>query len=294
MKLVILLILLIFIILLINNYKNSKIENFNNNKNKKIALCFLIYDKINQEELWYNWLKNVDHNKYNIYIHYKENKPLNYFEKYKVKNTIKTDWCDSSLVDAQNILLKEAFKDEQHQHFIFISNSCIPVKSFDYIYSYLDKNKSYLNLANPHVKKNNLNIKIYKASQWCILNKKHVSQILDNTTKLKEIYKLLKNQRVRGCPDEHSYISLLYDLNKNLDSEIIKTPNLSANSITYTGWSDMSNYKNFKESKKKGQPNNYSYICEDELKYLVNSKSLFARKFEENCKGLENLLELIK
>ena len=40
--------------------------------NKKIALCFLIYDKINHEKLWYEWLKNVDKNKYNIYIHYKD------------------------------------------------------------------------------------------------------------------------------------------------------------------------------------------------------------------------------
>jgi len=38
---------------------------------KKIALCFLIYDKINNEELWWDFIKNIDKNKYNIYIHFK-------------------------------------------------------------------------------------------------------------------------------------------------------------------------------------------------------------------------------
>ena len=55
-----------------------------NKKNKKIALCFLIYEEIYHEDLWYNFLKNVDKKKYNIYIHYKTNKPLKYFEKYKL------------------------------------------------------------------------------------------------------------------------------------------------------------------------------------------------------------------
>ena len=30
-----------------------------------------------------------------------------------------------------------------------------------------------------------------------------------------------------------------------------------------------------------------------ELEYLVKSKSLFGRKFEENCGGLDNLLKMI-
>ena len=54
---------------------------------KKVAFCFLIYDVINHEELWNIFFKNVDTNKYTIYIHYKFNKPLKYFEKYKQLQT---------------------------------------------------------------------------------------------------------------------------------------------------------------------------------------------------------------
>ena len=121
-----------------NCYSDNTISHFTN-ITKKIAFLFLIYDIINQEELWYNFLKNIDKNKYNIYIHYKENDTkLKYFEDYKLKNCINTKWGDKSLVIAQNILLKEALKDPSNQSFIFLSNSCIPLKSFDYIYNNID------------------------------------------------------------------------------------------------------------------------------------------------------------
>jgi len=41
-------------------------------------------------------------------------------------------------------------------------------------------------------------------------------------------------------------------------------------------------------------PSEYKYICSEELEYLINSESLFARKFLPGCKGLENLIELIE
>ena len=116
---------------------------------KKIAFCFLIYDSINHEDLWYLFFKNVNKDKYNIYIHYKDNKPLKYFEEYKLSNCIETSYGDISLVLAQNLLLEEAIKDNNNEHFIFISNSCIPLKNFNYIYNFLTKdNYGYYNKMN--------------------------------------------------------------------------------------------------------------------------------------------------
>ena len=51
----------------------------------KLAFIFLIYSTINHENIWYNFFKNVDKSKYNIYIHYKIDENLGYFDKYKVK-----------------------------------------------------------------------------------------------------------------------------------------------------------------------------------------------------------------
>jgi hypothetical protein len=91
--------------------------------------------------------KNVDINKYNIYIHYKINKPLLYFEKHKLNICIETKYAHISLVKAQNILLQATLNDSENTHFIFISNSCIPLKCFDYIYNILNRNYSYFNIS---------------------------------------------------------------------------------------------------------------------------------------------------
>ena len=263
------------------------------NSNKKIALCFLIYDKINHEQIWYDYLKNIDPNKYNIYIHYKANKPLRYFNDYKLQNCIETCWGCLSIVLAQNLILKEALKDPLNQHFIWLSGSCMPIKTFNYVYNYLDVNYSYYNMfPNSHIfpranyalnyieKKN-----IKKANMASIINKKHAELFVNNDDNIKKWFKYV------GVPDEHAYISLLYHY--NLQNELILTDDIAAGAIIFAQWSHMKNYKIFNKSIKINDYT-YKYICPEELEYLINSDSLFARKFTPECRGIENLIELIK
>ena len=281
---IVLLLLLIFFI-----YNNT--ERFSTN-NKKIALCFLIYDKINHEEIWYKWLENVDKSKYNIYIHYKEDKKLKYFNDHKLKNCIETCWGCLSVVQAQNLILKEALKDEYNHHFIWLSQSCLPFKSFNYIYKNLDTTKSYFNKSPdsqvfPRANKALKYLpkdKIKKANMASIINRKHARIFLEYNDKLKLWFDGINNV------DEIALISILYYL--NLEKELLVTPNIAAGAIIWAQWADMSNYKIFSDSIKKNDYT-YSYICPEELEYLVKSKSLFGRKFEENCGGLDNLLKMI-
>jgi len=258
---------------------------------KKIAFCFLIYDKINNEKLWYDYIKGIDKNKYNIYIHYKINKPLQYFEKYKIKNTIDTCWGCVSIVLAQLEILKIALKDPDNKHFIWLSQSCIPIKSFNYIYNNLNINKSYYNISPDcqletkidsllkYVKKEN----IKKAAMPSIISRKHANLFIANQNNI-----MLWFNDIKATPDEIIFITLLHHF--NLKHELILTSNVSANAIIFTGWTDMKNYKTFNNSKlTKTTPNQYEYICKDELNYLLASKSMFARKFQDNCRGLDNL-----
>lgn len=48
----------------------------------KIVFLFLIYDTIHFEKVWYEFFKNIDPEKYVIYIHYKTQRTLQYFEPY--------------------------------------------------------------------------------------------------------------------------------------------------------------------------------------------------------------------
>lgn len=286
---------LIFIalLLLIIFFIYNKKERFSTN-NKKVALCFLIYDKINHEEIWYKWLKNINKSKYNIYIHYKEDKKLKYFNDYKLKNCIETCWGCLSVVQAQNLILEEALKDKNNHHFIWLSQSCLPFKSFNYIYKNLDTTKSYFNKfpdSQVFPRGDNLlkyferkNIK--KASMPAIINRKHAILFINNNSTINKNFKNVDNV------DEFVYLTLIY--HHNLQNEIVEENYISYDSKIFTSWPDMNNYKKFDKSiLTKETPNSYSYICPEELEYLVKSKSLFGRKFDENCGGLENLLKMI-
>jgi len=255
---------------------------------KKIAFCFLIYDTINHEDLWFLFFKNVNKDKYNIYIHYKDNKPLKYFEEYKLNNCIETSYGDISLVLAQNLLLEEAIKDNNNEHFIFISNSCVPLKSFNYIYNNLKEDFSYFTLAKqkqcfPRCN-NTLNFIhinfIQKASQWCILNRKHTNLMLNNLDYINWF-------NYKGTiPDEHCYITNIFY--NNLEEELVIAKD-ELEFTTFVNW-EGSDYKYVSTDELK----NYKNISEEELKYLLNSKCLFGRKFNVECKNYLLKIEYIK
>lgn len=252
---------------------------------KKIAFCFLIYDDINLEYFWYLFFKNINSNLYNIYIHYKENKPLKYFDKFKINNCIETKYADISLVKAQNVLLENALKDPENKHFIFISGSCIPFKSFGHIYNTLNEKYSYFNLSpntnimeRCHVVAKYIPQKyIRKSHQWCILNRKHAELMTNSTDYI--------NWFSRGvyAPDEHCYITKLF--NSHLINEIITTPNNSIYATTFTNWA-CSNYK-YKFRSKSGLKT-YNSISKEELKHILTGFCFFGRKFDKKCSNFLN------
>jgi hypothetical protein len=85
MLFLVLLTILLFIILFYSKMKCRLRERF---KFNKLAFLFLIYDEINNEEVWKTFFKNVPVNSYDIFIHYKTYKKSDYFDKYKLKDKI--------------------------------------------------------------------------------------------------------------------------------------------------------------------------------------------------------------
>lgn len=246
---------------------------------KKIAFCFLIYDVINHEELWNIFFQNVDTNKYTIYIHYKSNKPLKYFEKYKLNNCVETKYADVSLVHAHNLLFKTAYEDGCDK-IISLSQSCIPFKTFDYIYDFLSKdNFGHFNVMPTsqcfprcdslitYYDKNIIN----KSSEWFILNRKMCESVVYyDKMKINEEYGTIY------APEEIYFITSIF--NNNLQNEIITTPNVANDATTFTNWEGM----DYKYPSNRGLKN-YSSITEEEILYLLNSKCLFGRKFNREC-----------
>lgn len=268
------------------------IYNINYSTINKLGFCFLIYDKIIHEDLWYEFFKNIDKSKYEIFIYFKTDSPLKHFEKFKLKNClepksncVETSWGDYKISLAQNIMMKKGIN--KCSHFILLSGSCIPLKNFDYIYKNLDYNFSYFNKAPDeqsfprcnHVL-NFIDLKyIKKANNNSIINNKHARIIIDNEDLLKKWFSKVNNA------DEHCHITLLYYFGK--DNELKLTNNTSySGATTFAAWEDMNDFINFKKSVKNlnvSHAMEYIDISKEELEYLIRSPCLFGRKFTEKC-----------
>ena len=231
---------------------------------RKLTFCFLVYDKINQYDIWVKFFEGVDTNKYDIYIHSKNpKKDLGWFNKFKLKRTISTKWGDVSIVKAQNLLYEEALKNSDNYKFINLSQSCIPVQPFDYIYEYLTKDDMSIinkcpesecfprcNILLKHLSREN----IFKSHQWMILNREHANICAYNESFINLFEKL-------DCPDEHFNI---IRINKRGDISKIKY-----GATTYTNWAEGKN----------GSPKTYVNVSDCNIQALRDEGYLFARKF---------------
>ena len=112
---------------------------------------------------------------------------------------------------------------------------------------------------------------IQKASQWCILNRKHSNIMISySNTHYIDLYKKVY------APDEICYITNIFI--NNLQDEIVTTVNVANDATTFTNWKGM-DYKFPSDKSLK----NYTSISEEEVLYLINSNCLFGRKFNKEC-----------
>lgn len=247
---------------------------------KKLAFLFLIYDDIWNEELWHLFFLRIDPQKYVIHIHFKQQKELLYFENRKLKLCVPTKYADISLCYAHNLLFKEALQDSDVYKMINVSQACCPLKSFDYIYDRLclDEN-SHFNISRECttcINKHNqpaLNFfdesELWKSSEWFILNRNHALLVTNNDTFLSYFKDVV-------APEEVYFISVIKKFAPDLCSI---TDNLADGATTFTNWQGM----DYKFPMLEEELKNYSDISSLELEYLLNSPSLFGRKFKEGC-----------
>ncbi|CAA2971128.1 uncharacterized protein LOC111412154 [Olea europaea subsp. europaea] len=106
--------------------------------NSKIAFLFLTPGALPFEMLWDKFFQGHE-GRFSVYVHASRNKPV-HFSRYFINREIRSDevaWGTISMVDAEKRLLANALKDPDNQHFVLLSDSCIPLHDFDYVYNYL-------------------------------------------------------------------------------------------------------------------------------------------------------------
>lgn len=187
-----------------------------------IAFCFLTYDLIIRYDIWNLFFLDVDEKKYKVFIHPKINFfHQNYSFPYEiVKNKIITNRKDNiNIVRATLRLLKETYQyDDNITHFIFLSQSCIPLYNFDKLYSLVklfpdsvissienNQKNRYMQLLDGIKKYINYN-NFVKQQPNMILVREDVEILIKND--------LTNEFQLMICPDEHYFINVLNEIFK--------------------------------------------------------------------------------
>ncbi|CAL9160604.1 unnamed protein product [Musa hybrid cultivar] len=107
-------------------------------KNSKIAFMFLTPGSLPFERLWEKFFLGHE-GRFSIYVHASREKPVHVsplFDGRDIQSS-KVVWGKISMVDAEKRLLANAIQDPENQHFVLLSDSCVPLHNFDYVYNYL-------------------------------------------------------------------------------------------------------------------------------------------------------------
>tara|TARA_B100000161_G_C33521037_1_gene401109 strand:+ start:193 stop:1023 length:831 start_codon:yes stop_codon:yes gene_type:complete len=275
----------------------------------KIAFLFLTIDQPYFTKAWEKYFQN-NQDKFNIYLHPKnKNSVTNYLFKNNIVPNIKnTNW--GFLIEAQISLLETSLThDKNNQKFILLSDSCLPSKNFDKLYSFLNNNNnnkiSFINLLSQYKSFNsniNKNYK-YKHSQWFCLDRHHVKKLL---LKKNTIINELKHTK---AGDEYFLNYILPDKNiidfpiTNVDwsnKDLVQSFQTKVNKLwkQYDKYKDnktlqlINKYKKIKAEYAK-HPKTYYEITDELISKIKNSDSFFFRKFDKNIdlnKYLNNIL----
>jgi hypothetical protein len=239
----------------------------------KIAFCFLTIGNITQPKLWYDFFKGNE-DKCNIYIHNK-NKFIDKeykFHKFSLQQRVPTKWGDLSLVKATLLMFKQAYlKDKENTFFILLSDSCIPLYNFNYIYESILKINNNIISVVPNRQKNRFSSfrnpqffnkeTFLKQEQWLCLHRISLKFFLDC------LFYLNVFGNNFNIPDEHYFVNII----------VKHKISFAAQQLTFTNWEDNDSINH---------PKLYNKITIEEIESIRkdNSSVLFMRKISPECK----------
>ncbi|KAJ6799773.1 uncharacterized protein M6B38_203495 [Iris pallida] len=206
----------------------------------KVAFMFLTRGPLPLAPIWESFFKGAE-GRYSIYVHALPSYMANFssgsvFYKRYIPSQV-SEWGRMSMCDAERRLLANALLDLSNEWFILLSESCIPVRNFSFVYEYFARSRhSFIGAIDdvgpygrgrydlrmmPEVSIDQWR----KGSQWFEVNRKLAVSIIKDTTFYKKFEKFC---RPACYVDEHYFPTML----------TIESPHLLANrSVTWVDWS---------------------------------------------------------
>ena len=267
---------------------------------QQIAFLFLTIDNPHFPKLWNSYFRGHK-NKYSIYIHPKYMDKVTWKSKNIIKNLQETEW--GYIVHAYIELFRCAYENPNNQKFVTISESDVPIQSFEQFYEdCINDPRSWIKFKK--IKKYNWDERIGKQplknrpthfikhlARFC-LNREHVGQLLQKNKE--QQLEFFYNMHV----GDEFFLSVLYPLKNVRNFE-----------VTYDDWNYVEKeLQKIKEEKRKyyeiqektGKDksteitklqNKYNNIAknpksitnvQDDLEFIKKCNSYFYRKFTKN------------
>ena len=267
---------------------------------QQIAFLFLILDNPNFPKIWDSYFRGHK-DKFNIYIHSKQTEKTLWKSKNIIEKIQETSW--GHIVSAYIELFREAYKNPNNMKFLTISESDIPIKSFDTFYddcisdkrSWIKflkiKNYNWKERINKQPNKNKPKHFIKHLARFC-LNREHVGELLQKSKEkqLEFFYKM-------HVGDEF-FLSVLYPINNVRDFAVvyddwdyiehekqkIKNEKRKCYEIQEKMGKDMSQELKSLQNKFNNIAKSPKTIVdvEDDLEKIKKCKSYFYRKFSKD------------
>ncbi|KAI3955516.1 hypothetical protein MKW98_028461 [Papaver atlanticum] len=212
----------------------------------KIAFMFLTPGTLPLEKLWDKFFDGHE-GRFSVYVHASEEKPV-HLSRYFVNRDIHSEkvvWGTNSMVDAERRLLGLAFQDPDNQHFVLLSDSCIPLHNFDYVYNYLmDTNVSFIDSYEDHGPHGSagrysepmlpeIEYKDFKkGSQWFTMKRQHVMIVLSDCLYYPK-FRLYCRPGMEGdknCYSDEHYLPTFFSM--------MDPAGIANRSVTLTDWSE--------------------------------------------------------
>ncbi|CAH9087600.1 unnamed protein product [Cuscuta europaea] len=213
-------------------------------KSPKIAFLFLTPGALPFEKLWDKFFQGHE-GKFTVYVHASKERPL-HFSRYFVDREIrsaKVSWGKISMVDAERRLLASALKDPDNMHFVLLSDSCVPLHGFDYVYNYLMNtnisfvdsfvdpgphgNGRYSEHMLPEIEKKDFR----KGAQWFTMKRRHAVVVMADNLYYSKFHDYCKpNMDGLHCYSDEHYLPTFFHMHD---------PSGIANwSVTHVDWSE--------------------------------------------------------
>jgi len=246
-----------------------------------IAFCFLIIDDLPHRKVWEAYLKDSPHK---VYVHSKFKNPKNLPSKAiltQSSGVLQPEHGDIRCVMALLELLREGLKGNS-SHFIFLSESCVPISPLKEVERGLNKarSKSIVGVTHHHPQSEHGHrrtfvdgLEIPKEAwifhpTWIILCREHVRAIVES----KDLHQWLRAFRKVPFVDEHFLGTFLLHLlgSQEFHDQVI------VDKKTFVNW------KEYERIDGKNRPKTYRKWDPTLVRDLRNQNYWFGRKFK--CK----------